>query len=83
MPSRLARWLITATDLPLPYLNQQPGYLKFSKRRLFFFYLSSPVFRRVRTKQQLVLSCLSVCLSVRLSVLMKQLGSHWTDLHDI
>jgi hypothetical protein len=38
MPSRLALWLITGIDLPLPYLNQQSGYLKFSKLRLFFFY---------------------------------------------
>jgi len=38
-------------------------------------------------KLLLVLSCMffrpSVCLSVYLSVLMEQLGSHWTDFHDI
>jgi ferredoxin len=27
--------------------------------------------------------CLSVCPSARLSVLMEQLGSHWTDFHKI
>ena len=29
------------------------------------------------------MSCLSVCLSVRLSVCMEQLGYHWTDFHEI
>jgi hypothetical protein len=27
--------------------------------------------------------CLSVCLSVRSSVRMEQLGSYWTDFHEI
>jgi hypothetical protein len=28
-------------------------------------------------------ACLSVCLSVRVSVSVEQLGSHWTDFHDM
>ena len=38
----------------------------------------------LKTTIALVMSlCPSVCLSVCLSVCMEQLGSHWTDFHEI
>jgi hypothetical protein len=36
-------------------------------------------FEKLRKNGLLALSCLSVCLSVR----MEQLGCHWTDFHEI
>jgi hypothetical protein len=45
------------------------------------------IFRRVpkisKSKYYLCYVCLSVCLSVRPSARMQQLGSHWTDFHEI
>ena len=48
---------------------------KWSKQNLC--YRSSPFFKVLSQKlRKMIISCMSVCLSVR----MEQLGSHWTDL---
>ena len=49
------------------------------------WYSSSYLYARSQNweKRLLALSCLSVCLSVCVSVRMEQLGSEWTDFHEI
>ena len=70
------------------YVRTITGHSQLHTELLLFLY-TSRILSAVQVRQQickkrlLASSCLSVCLSVRPSVGIEQLSSHWTDFHEV
>jgi hypothetical protein len=83
LPSNAVTWLTPRMSA------QQIWRLRFPVLRYIispFFSISTPRPKTLSRQKDLISSCLSVCLvhpSVRLSIHMQQLSSHWTDFHEI